>query len=140
MRFADTPMCCPAAPGSQCCGAVISTLLLKERVYQLERKAVREALEGTELLKAELLGTVSHELRGPLAAIKGYAATLLRVAYTKVSLSSSLSTPPENEKKFYGKEYIIPYQSVLYKADRLLTKVIGRMTILAGAGQDRWQL
>jgi signal transduction histidine kinase len=31
-----------------------------------------------ELLKAELLGTVSHELRGPLASIKGYAATLLR--------------------------------------------------------------
>lgn len=32
----------------------------------------------TELLKAELLATLSHELRGPLTAIKGYAATLLR--------------------------------------------------------------
>jgi signal transduction histidine kinase len=31
-----------------------------------------------ELLKAELLTTVSHELCGPLASIKGYAATLLR--------------------------------------------------------------
>jgi signal transduction histidine kinase len=31
-----------------------------------------------ELLKAELLGTVSHELRSPLASIKGYAGTLLR--------------------------------------------------------------
>src|SRR5260370_1562958 len=31
-----------------------------------------------ELLKAELLATVSHELRSPLASIKGYAATLLR--------------------------------------------------------------
>jgi signal transduction histidine kinase len=30
------------------------------------------------LLKAELLATVSHELRSPLASIKGYAATLLR--------------------------------------------------------------
>ena len=32
----------------------------------------------TELLKAELLATLSHELRSPLTAIKGYAATLLR--------------------------------------------------------------
>jgi signal transduction histidine kinase len=30
-----------------------------------------------ELLKAELLGTVSHEQRSPPAPIKGYAATLL---------------------------------------------------------------
>jgi signal transduction histidine kinase len=58
--------------------AVIATLLLKERVDELEREVVLEALEGMELLKAELLGMVSHELRGPLAAIKGYAATLLR--------------------------------------------------------------
>lgn len=58
--------------------AVIGTLLLKERMEELERKSVREALEGMELLKAELLGTVSHELRSPLASIKGYAATLLR--------------------------------------------------------------
>ncbi len=58
--------------------ALIGTLLLKERMEELERKSVREALEGMELLKAELLGTVSHELRSPLASIKGYAATLLR--------------------------------------------------------------
>lgn len=31
-----------------------------------------------ELLKADLLASVSHELRSPLASIKGYAATLLR--------------------------------------------------------------
>src|SRR5215472_10098978 len=34
--------------------------------------------EETEVFKAELLTTVGHELRGPLTAIKGYAATLLR--------------------------------------------------------------
>lgn len=59
-------------------GAVIVNLLLAERVHELEHTAMREALEGMELLKAELLGTVSHELRSPLASIKGYAATLLR--------------------------------------------------------------
>lgn len=36
------------------------------------------ALREADRLKAELLGTVSHELRSPLTAIKGYATTLLR--------------------------------------------------------------
>src|SRR5881227_3323569 len=39
---------------------------------------VNTSLQEMELLKAELLATVSHELRSPLASIKGYAATLLR--------------------------------------------------------------
>jgi signal transduction histidine kinase len=59
-------------------GAVIVNSLLAERVHELEHTAMREALNGMELLKAELLGTVSHELRSPLASIKGYAATLMR--------------------------------------------------------------
>ncbi|HLQ09972.1 MAG TPA: histidine kinase dimerization/phospho-acceptor domain-containing protein, partial [Ktedonobacteraceae bacterium] len=37
-----------------------------------------EAFESMGVLKADVLGTVSHELRGPLAAIKGYTTTLLR--------------------------------------------------------------
>ncbi|HEY7781550.1 MAG TPA: HAMP domain-containing sensor histidine kinase [Ktedonobacterales bacterium] len=32
----------------------------------------------TDRLKAEIIGTVSHELRGPLATVKGYADTLAR--------------------------------------------------------------
>src|SRR5947209_7059938 len=59
-------------------GAVIACIAMKERVQELERASVCESLQGMELLKAELLGTVSHELRSPLASIKGYAATLLR--------------------------------------------------------------
>lgn len=49
-------------------------------MYGTELEAItdRGALHNMELLKAELLATVSHELRSPLAAIKGYAATLLR--------------------------------------------------------------
>jgi signal transduction histidine kinase len=59
-------------------GAVIASILLAERVHELESTSVREAVAEMELLKAELLGTVSHELRSPLASIKGYTGTLLR--------------------------------------------------------------
>lgn len=59
-------------------GASITTILLREHMHDLEQRSIREALGGMELFKAELLGTVSHELRSPLASIKGYAATLLR--------------------------------------------------------------
>jgi signal transduction histidine kinase len=59
-------------------GAVIVGILLVERIHELEAARIRDALREIELLKAELLGTVSHELRSPLASIKGYAATLLR--------------------------------------------------------------
>ena len=45
---------------------------------ELETETKREALESRELFQADVLGTVSHELRGPLTAIKGYATTLLR--------------------------------------------------------------
>jgi signal transduction histidine kinase len=59
-------------------GAIIVSILLVERIHELEASRIRDALREMELLKAELLGTVSHELRSPLASIKGYAATLLR--------------------------------------------------------------
>src|SRR5438132_4328090 len=58
--------------------SVIVSILLVERVHELEAARMRESVREMELLKAELLGTVSHELRSPLASIKGYAATLLR--------------------------------------------------------------
>src|SRR6266487_3715351 len=59
-------------------GAVIVGILQVERIHELEAAKNRDSLREMELLKAELLGTVSHELRSPLASIKGYAATLLR--------------------------------------------------------------
>ena len=59
-------------------GSAMMNILLVERNYELEAQASRKALREMELLKAELLATVSHELRSPLASIKGYAATLLR--------------------------------------------------------------
>jgi PAS domain S-box-containing protein len=48
----------------------------REQLRQAQTQA--EILREADRLKAELLGTVSHELRSPLAAIKGYAATLRR--------------------------------------------------------------
>lgn len=49
-----------------------------EEVRLREATSAAEALRQADRLKAELLGTVSHELRSPLAAIQGYAETLLR--------------------------------------------------------------
>ncbi len=57
---------------------VIVSILLAERVHALETAAEQQALHEADHLKAELLGTMNHELRSPLAAIKGYAATLIR--------------------------------------------------------------
>jgi signal transduction histidine kinase len=59
-------------------GMVIVSLLQAEQMHELETATSHRDLQQMELLKAELLATVSHELRSPLASIKGYAATLLR--------------------------------------------------------------
>ncbi len=59
-------------------GTVIVSLLQVEKMYELEMTTGHRDLQQMELLKAELLATVSHELRSPLASIQGYAATLLR--------------------------------------------------------------
>jgi signal transduction histidine kinase len=59
-------------------GAASLSLLQAERIQELEMVTYTESVREMELLKAELLATVSHELRSPLASIKGYASTLLR--------------------------------------------------------------
>ena len=53
-------------------GDAVDTILLQ----LLQGKYEEEP--SVELLPAELLATVGHEFRGPLATISGYAATLLR--------------------------------------------------------------
>ena len=55
---------------------IIKDTTEQDRLRQV--MAQERALRVAERLKAELLGTVSHELRSPLTIIKGYAATLLR--------------------------------------------------------------
>lgn len=55
---------------------IVKDVTERERLRQVTSEA--EALREADRLKAELLGTVSHELRSPLASIKGYAATLLK--------------------------------------------------------------
>src|SRR5713101_8766369 len=50
----------------------------RENMEAQDELAARRAIQEIELFQAELLATVSHELRSPLASIKGYTATLLR--------------------------------------------------------------
>lgn len=55
--------------------------VLKDVTEQERLRRAMSLAEGAreaDRLKSELLGTVSHELRSPLATIKGYAATLVR--------------------------------------------------------------
>lgn len=58
--------------------SVLVALLQAERLHEFEQTSLQGNLVTMELFKAELIATVSHELRSPLASIKGYAATLLR--------------------------------------------------------------
>src|SRR5262249_7961796 len=64
--------------------AVLASALLAERIAGIktasrlaEEARTEHGQPSIEHLKADLLATVSHELRSPLAAIKGYAETLL---------------------------------------------------------------
>ncbi len=63
-------------------GAVVRIVEILKDVTERERmreaQSEADVLRRADRLKSELLGTVSHELRSPLAAIKGYAATLRR--------------------------------------------------------------
>ncbi|HLG76954.1 MAG TPA: HAMP domain-containing sensor histidine kinase [Ktedonobacteraceae bacterium] len=59
-------------------GTVILHIYLAEHMCSMETVIDERVTRKMDLLKAELLATVSHELRSPLAAIKGYAGTLLR--------------------------------------------------------------
>lgn len=63
-------------------GAVERVVEMLKDVTEQERlrraMSLAEGAREADRLKSELLGTVSHELRSPLATIKGYAATLLR--------------------------------------------------------------
>lgn len=63
-------------------GAVERVVEVLKDVTEQERlrraMSLAEGAREADRLKSELLGTVSHELRSPLATIKGYAATLVR--------------------------------------------------------------
>ena len=75
-----------------------SRAVLERQVRELqtvlaERDRELDTLRGANLLNAELLATVSHELRSPLTMVKGYAATLRKHG-------SQLS--PEERAEFLG--------------------------------------
>lgn len=60
-------------------GVILTNFLLCERVHELETVMKHQAQRESEVLQAELLAGVSHELRSPLTSIKGTAETLLRL-------------------------------------------------------------
>jgi signal transduction histidine kinase len=66
------------SPIADAVDAVIINMQLALRLHDLNQLTQRKTEYHLELLKAELMATVSHELRSPLASIKGYATTLLR--------------------------------------------------------------
>lgn len=58
--------------------AVLTTMCLAGRVRELENRRHEETTGAVKHMQTDVLGTVSHELRSPLASIKGYTAMLLR--------------------------------------------------------------
>ena len=60
-------------------GALLSNLLLAERLQAQETVMRQQARREREVLPSDLLANVSHELRSPLTSIKGSAETLLRL-------------------------------------------------------------
>ncbi len=60
-------------------GVILTNLLLFEHVHEQETVLKRQTQREREVLQAELLAGVSHELRSPLTSIKGIAETLLRL-------------------------------------------------------------
>lgn len=88
------------------------------RASMTRRSTVPSEMTGVEAAHVmanlvELLGTVSHELRSPLAAIKGYAATLLR---------NGQRLPPEEQREFV---------ETIHQASERMEAVIDRMMEMA---------
>lgn len=96
---------------------------LHEALEKGSASKMRQTVEPSEMTEAEatrvtanlvdLLGTVSHELRSPLAAIKGYAATLLRTGQR---------LPPEEQREFI---------ETIHQASERLESIIDRLLEMA---------
>src|SRR5579884_2192167 len=65
---------------AEAAGATVAAAVLAERAAAFDPQTRDEATAppAGDRVAGDLLGTVGHELRSPLAAIKGYAATLRR--------------------------------------------------------------
>src|SRR5258707_11495612 len=87
MPDAPKSMATAAAPSADAASERSASLSRAARVPGQRTRAPRVAEGATmttqqlERFSPELLSIISHELRGPLAAIKGYAATLRRVEH-----------------------------------------------------------
>ena len=64
--------------------------LLRTKQAQNELIAANRRLQAVDREREEFISIVSHELKNPLASIKGYAALLLRRAHKDPALASSV--------------------------------------------------
>jgi PAS domain S-box-containing protein len=69
---------------------VCAQALVRARLYETERQA-REEAEEANSLKLQFMGMISHELRTPIASIKGFISTLL---------ATDIVWPPEQQREF----------------------------------------
>lgn len=93
--------------------SALMTLVLSERARELEAIVQNRSLQQMDLLKAELLASVSHELRSPLSSIQGYTSTLLR------------------HDRQISREERLEFLQAIAQAGQRLERVVGRLLELS---------
>ena len=105
-------------------GNELAQVLERDRLLAAAEEA--EELRQTEAARRALFGTVSHELRSPLAAIKASVTDLL---------TEDASPSPE-----YRREALVAVNNESDRLDRLITNLLDMSRIDAGSLRSRIQI
>src|SRR4051812_38271874 len=87
-----------------------ATRQMPDRSPAISPQNENQTSQNGELLQAELLATVSHELRSPLTAINGYASTLLLHEYR--------ITPEER------REFLLIIKAASQRLEKLISQML----------------